>query len=266
MKKTQKFYWMAATLAVLGATASSRADDAINVATATNHWVSAAAAGLTMTRGNSDTFLSTLSLGTARKWEQSELTMGVDGTYGTSKTEETNPNPPPANHRVTHTTAQSVHGIIQDNWLFTDRLYAYARVEGLHDEVADIRYRLSLSPGAGYYFIKNKAMDLSGEVGPGYIVERLGKDNKSFATLRVGEKFHYALSDRARIWQTAEYLPQVDRFSNYIVNFEIGLEADLSSSKKFSLRTFLQDTYNHEPAKGREKNDAKLVAALAYKF
>lgn len=255
MKTTHILYGAAAVLA-LGSTAiNSYADDAINVANATNHWESAAAAGLTITRGNSDTTLATFSLGTARKWQQSELTMGVDGTYGKSKTDG-----------ASHTTAQSVHGFIQDNWLFTERLYAYGRVEALHDEVADIRYRVSLSPGAGYYFIKNKTMDLSGEVGPGYIIERLGTNDMNFATLRIGEKYHWAISDRARLWQTAEFLPQVDKFDNYIVNFEIGVEADLSSSKKFALRTFLQDTYNHRPAPGREKNDAKLVGALAYKF
>jgi len=246
---------LAAAMAVLGGTVSSRADDAVNVTTATNHWVSAAAAGLTLTRGNSDTFLATLSLATARKWQQSELTLGADATYGTTKTAG-----------VSHTTAQSLHGFVQENWLFTDRLYAYGRVDGLHDEVADIRYRVSLSPGAGYYFVKNKAIDLSGEVGPGYIFQRLGTNDQSYATLRIADKFHWAINDRARIWQTAEFLPQVDKFENYIVNFEIGVESDLSTSKKLSLRLYLDDTYNHRPAPGRQKNDAKLVGALAYKF
>jgi putative salt-induced outer membrane protein YdiY len=58
----------------------------------------------------------------------------------------------------------------------------------------------------------------------------------------------------------------VDHFKNYIVNFEVGIEADITADKKFTLRTFLQDTYNNIPATGRKKNDAKLVAALAYKF
>jgi putative salt-induced outer membrane protein YdiY len=257
---------LVAALAVFGATASSRADDAINVATATNHWESAAAAGFTLTRGNSDTFLGTLSLGTARKWEHSEFTMGADGTYGTTKISESNPTPPPANREVTQTTAQSLHGFIQDNWLFTDRFYAYGRLEGLHDEVADIHYRLSLSPGVGYYFVKNKALDVSGEVGPGYIIQRLDHHNESYATLRLSEKLHYAISDRARLWETVEFLPQVDKFNNYIVNFEIGVESDLSASKKLALRLYLDDTYNNQPAPGRQKNDAKLVGALAYKF
>jgi putative salt-induced outer membrane protein len=239
-------------LAALCATTSSRAQQA---AASTNKWESSAAAGLTLTRGNSDTLLGTLSWNAARKWDQNELSLGVSGTYGENKQDGKK-----------STTAESLDAFAQYNRLFTERWYGYGRIEGLHDGVADIRYRLTLNPGVGYYFIKNKATDLSAEAGPGYLIQRLGHDDQSYATLRVAEKFHQALSDRARLWQTFEWLPQVDDFKNYIINFEIGIEADLSSSKKLSLRTYLQDTYNNVPAAGRQKNDAKLVAAIAYKF
>lgn len=218
-------------------------------------WTGSAAAGVTLTRGNSDTVLATLTFAADKKWEQNELSLGSDAAYGQSKINGTE-----------NTTAESLHGFAQYNRLFTPHWYGYGRVDGLHDGVADIKYRVTLSPGAGYYFIKNTNTDLSLEVGPGYVIERLDDENKNYATLRVGEKFHQALSDRARMWETAEWLPQVDNFNNYILNFEIGLEADLSSSKKLSLRTYFQDIYNNVPAPGRQKNDAKLVAAVAYKF
>ena len=38
----------------------------------TNAWVTTAAAALTLTRGNSETFLATLSLDTKAKWEKDE--------------------------------------------------------------------------------------------------------------------------------------------------------------------------------------------------
>ncbi len=218
-------------------------------------WESSAAAGITLTRGNSDTELASLTLLSGRKWDQNELSLDLDGAYGKSKV-----------NGINSTTAETLHGFVQYNRLFTERFYGYARVEGLHDGVADIRYRVSLSPGAGYYLIKNTNTDLCAEVGPGYLFQRLGDEDQSYATVRVGEKFHQKLSDRARLWQTVEWLPQVDNFNNYIINFEIGVEADLSSSKKFSLRTYFDDTYNNVPAPGRLKNDAKLVAAIAYKF
>jgi hypothetical protein len=82
--------------------------------------------------------------------------------------------------------------------------------------------------------------------------------------LRVAERFEHKLSDRAKIWQTLEYLPQVDRFSNYIINGEVGVEAGLTA--KLSLRAWVQDTYDNEPAADRLKNDFKLFSGVAYKF
>ena len=51
---------------------------------------------------------------------------------------------------------------------------------------------------------------------------------------------------------------------NYIINFEIGSEADVTKDKRLTLKTYLDDTYNNVPAPGRKKNDAKLVAAIGY--
>ena len=220
-------------------------------------WKSSVAAGLTMTSGNSETTLATLTAGTDGKWDQSELSVGADGAYGTSKV--------PGQTQTT-TTAELLHGFTQYNWLFTDRAYGYGRVEGWHDGVADIKYRASLSPGAGYYFIKNANTDLSAEVGPGYVFQELDDNSTSYATLRVGEKFHHALSDRARLWQTAEWLPQVDKFDNYVVNAELGIEADLTKDKKLSLRSYVTDSFQNEPAPGRKQNDLTWVTAIAYKF
>jgi len=253
MKNNHTIHLTVATLAVFCVSTSSRA---VDPAPATSSkWESSASAGLTLTRGNSDTFLGTLALGTGKKWDQNELTLGADATYGTTK-----------QNGVNDTTAESLHGFGQYNRLFTERWYGYARVEALHDGVADINYRVTFSPGVGYYFIKQKTTDLCAEVGPGVVVQKLGGDQQSYFTLRIGEKFHHAFSDHARIWQTAEFLPQIDDLNNYILNGEIGVEADLNATGKFSLKTYLQDTYNNVPAKGREKNDAKLVAAIAYKF
>ena len=220
-------------------------------------WKSSAAAGLTLTRGNSETLLATMSATTDRKWDQNELSLGADGTYGENKDQNTGQNT---------TSAESLHGFAQYNRLFTERLYGYARVDGMHDGVADIDYRVTLAPGVGYYLIKNKTADLSVEAGPGYIFESLGGQTDDYATLRVAEKFHYAINDRARIWQTVEWLPQVNKFNNYIINAEIGIEADITRDKKLSLRSYVQDTFNNQPATGLKKNDVKLVTALAYKF
>jgi putative salt-induced outer membrane protein YdiY len=222
-------------------------------------WDTSAALGFTLTRGNSENLLFTGNIVTGKKWDQNEMALGADATYGESKVQATDTEP-----SRTEKTAESLHGFMQYNRLFTERAYGYLRLDGLHDDIADITYRFTLSPGAGYYFIKNENTRLSGEVGPAFIYEKQGDDTTGYFTLRLAERFDHKLSDRAKIWQSVEILPQVDDFDNYIVNAELGVETGLT--KKSSLRAYIQDTYDNQPAEDRKKNDLKLVVALAYKF
>lgn len=212
-------------------------------------WDSSAAVGLTLTRGNSDSVLLTASLATQRKTPENEYLFGADGSYGKNDGVE---------------NSETLHGIAQYNRLFSERLYGYLHLEYLHDGIADVKYRFTFSPGVGYYFIKETNTTLAGEVGPALITQRLGNVNDTYATLRLAERFEHKFNDRARMWQSAEILPQVDKMDNYIINAEIGLEAAIT--KRLSLRTVLQDNFVNEPAPGRKSNDLKLVSGLAYKF
>jgi putative salt-induced outer membrane protein YdiY len=257
MKVTRLFYGLVMSASLLFGAIQARSEDAPPASQPATKWQSTAAAGLTLTRGNSENLMATLSAATGRKWEQNELALGVDAAYGKNTDQKTD---------VTTRTSDTYHGFGQYNRLFTERLFGYFRADGLYDSVADIHYRVTLSPGLGYYFIKEKATHLSAELGPSYVLQKLGNEETSFATLRVGEKFDRRLSEHARLWQSAEWLPKVDDFHNYVINAEIGVEADLTQDKRLSMRTFLQDTYNSRPATGRKNNDAKLVAGIAYKF
>jgi putative salt-induced outer membrane protein YdiY len=138
------------------------------------------------------------------------------------------------------------------------------RIDALYDSIADIDYRFTFSPGAGYYFIKSASASLRAEVGPGYVVQRQAGKEDDYFTLRIAERYDQKINDRMKLWEAAEYLPQVDRFQNYIINAEIGIETVIS--KQLRLRTYLQDNFHSEPAAGRKKNDVKVVAAVAYKF
>jgi putative salt-induced outer membrane protein YdiY len=223
----------------------------------TNVWKSSVALGVTVARGNTDSTQASISGSTQKKWLQNSLIFGADGLYGETK--------PPGSPKETE-SAETAHGFSQYDRSFWDGFYGYARIDGFHDGIADIKYRITLAPGIGYYFITNKTIDLMGEVGPGYIREQLENETESFATLRVAEKFHYQISPNAKAWQTIEWLPQVDQFNNYIVNFEMGIEARLTKGNKLSLRSVVQDSYNNVPAVGRLKNDLKIITSIVYNF
>lgn len=213
-------------------------------------WDSSLGLGLTLTRGNSDTVLATGNIQTHRKGMTDEISLGADGAYGENNSVE---------------NVNSAHGFSQYNHLFSERFFGYLRAEALHDEIADLQYRITLSPGVGYYFLKQTNTSLAGEFGPAMIFERLGNEDNNFVTLRLAERFEHKFSGQnARVWQSAEILPQVDDFNNFIVNAEVGIEAAIS--KTVSLQTLLQDNFVNEPAPGRKQNDLRIVSGLKYKF
>jgi putative salt-induced outer membrane protein YdiY len=127
-----------------------------------------------------------------------------------------------------------------------------------------VEYRVTVSPGVGYYFLKDARFTLSAEAGPGLIYEKVGSEEGGYWTARVAERFTWKINERARLWQSLEFLPQVDDLDNFILIGEIGFEADIT--KALALRVTLQDNYDNEPAPGRKENDIRLVTSLAYKF
>jgi putative salt-induced outer membrane protein len=212
-------------------------------------WQSSVSAGLTLTRGNSHTLLYSGDFLTAKKTPANEYTLGADGAYGSQDSKD---------------NVNNYHAFGQWNHLFTDRLYDYVRVDALRDVIADLDCRFNLGPGAGYYLIKQTNTTFAAEAGAGYQYEHLGGDFNSFATFRLAERFEHKFNDRARVWQNVEFLPQVNELENYVVNSEIGVETAIT--KSFSLKTFLDDSYQSQPAAGRQKNDVKIVSGISYKF
>jgi putative salt-induced outer membrane protein YdiY len=236
---------------------SAHAQDA-----STNKWEKSASLGASVQGGNTETTLISGKADARRQFEKYELTLGADGTYGKTENETTGED---------ETTAQSLKGFGQVNRLFTPRFYAYLREDLIHDKIGGVDFRSITGAGLGRYFIKDPATTFNGELGGAFVYERVDNppppgNNKHdrYATVRLAEKFEHKFSERVRVWQFAEVLPEIGNWDNYIVNAEIGLESALSA--KMTLRTYVQDNYDHEPPPGRLKNDWKWVTALAWKF
>jgi putative salt-induced outer membrane protein YdiY len=214
-------------------------------------WETTAAAGLSLTRGNSHTILTTLGLDSKRKWEKDEALVGISGGYGKSE-------------GIRNTDFVQAYG--QWNHLLDDRWYYGARLDGNHDGISRLSYRFRLSPLFGYYIVKNDKTSLSVETGPSVVLEKFENlPSDTYIAVRFGEKFEHKLSDTAKIWQTAEYIPQVDRWvEKYLINGEVGISSAIN--KQWDMRVVAQVLHDSEPAPGRKYNDFRLIAGTGYKF
>jgi putative salt-induced outer membrane protein YdiY len=234
-------------------------------------WETSAGANLGLTSGNSETFTAGLSIISVRKWDKNELSLNADVNYGENTTKSVAAGPPPSLVETKSTTTQNYGAGLQYNRLvWQDRGYVLGKVDGREDKIAGVDYRLSLNPGVGYYLLRDKQYELSGEVGPGFVFEKLhGRSAESYVTLRVGEKFKWNISEHARLFQDAEFLPRVEDFGDYVANASIKLEADLT--KSMAMNIMVRDTYRSRPADfapgiARKKNDVQLTAGISYKF
>jgi putative salt-induced outer membrane protein YdiY len=247
----------ALVLAVCGSAA--RADEVkVDPDKKEKKWESVATVGLTLTRGNSQTFLGSGSIATKRNFPNDEVLFGASAGYGETTTRVNG-------NEVDTTTDSYVKGYGQYNHLFTPVIYAGLRITGEHDDVAHLTYRTTISPLAGYYFIKQTNTFLCADIGPSYVREKFfGEDVHDYIGLRLGERGEHKFKNGAKVWETVEYIPKLQDFQNYLINAEIGVSAPIQ--KSFNVSLVLQDTYKSVPAIGKEKNDLKLIAGLGFNF
>jgi hypothetical protein len=255
--------WLMRALVVLvGAATCVRADNTTPTEPKKEEkkkWESVATAGVTLSRGNSKNLLATIGINTKRTWEHDELLAGALGGYGENTTTTA------LGTTKNNVTDSYIKGFGQWNHLFSQQTYAGLRVSGEHDDVADLGYRLIVSPLAGYYFIKQTNQFLCGEIGPSYVSEKYFYESaQNYIALRIAERGEHKFNSGAKIWEGVEWIPKIEDFQNYLVNAEAGVSAPIS--KALSLNLVVQDTYKSVPAKGKLKNDLKLIAGASYNF
>lgn len=225
----------------------------------TNAWHGDISFGLTITGGNSDSVLAAFGFLAERKWQREELRLEGRAAYGKSEGDY---------------NANSARLSGQYNHLFTDQFYGSVRADAIHDDIAEVSYRLILSPAAGYYFIKNDRTRLNGEFGPAFIYERvqvqkapgvLERDEHGYVTLRFSERWEQKLSDTAKFWEQVDYFPQVDDFTgNFLINAEVGIEVAINS--RLALRSIFTWKFDNEPPPDRRSYDIASITSIVYKY
>ena len=210
-------------------------------------WKTSISLGGSMTDGNTETMTINAGVTSEKTWENSSLRLGLDGTYGEVSSAKTNEQAK-ASASYRHTISGRAYGLWDETLT--------------HDDIADISYRLISSPGLGYYAMKDAAVTLGLEIGPSYIVEEVGGTEDDYAAIRFAERYDRKLSETAKCWQAAEYLPKIDDFEDYLLNAEIGVEAQVNATA--SIRIVVKDAYDSTPAADREENDLSVVASLVY--
>jgi putative salt-induced outer membrane protein len=212
-------------------------------------WEFSGAGGFSFTDGNSDTLAYSLQFLGSYIGDGDRATVGADYFYS-------------EDGAVKSTDSLKIFG--QYNYDLGERTYVAGYGSYFRDSVAEIDYRIDTAVLLGYQVIESETTDLAFEAGPGYSWEERGGMQRDFATMRFVEKFEYRFNETTKFWQSLGFTPTIEDFSDYILDFELGIETRITD--RWSLRTFMKHRVNSTPAAGKGRSDTAIMLGAGYDF
>lgn len=212
-------------------------------------WKRSLELGLTTASGNSDTVRGNGAASAARETDVNYLFLKATGRYGESDHEK---------------DAENATGEAKFQRLLTERVYAAIDGNIRHDQIADLSYRVRGNLSLGRHFILSERTVLSAEAGPGYVAQKKGGDREGFAAGRAAQYLEFLVADNLQVWESVEFVQDLEDTEVYFANAEVGLEVVLTGN--LNLKFSVEDRYDSQPADDKESNDLLTTTALVVNF
>jgi putative salt-induced outer membrane protein YdiY len=215
-------------------------------------WSGDAAAGFSLTRGNSDTKNANLALNLAQRLSPTNV-VKYDAFYLRG---DSNGN---------LTVDRTVFGA-RDEVAFSALTYAFADAHFLRDHFKEIDYLVTPAVGIGHHIIKRDDLDLAAEGGAGVLVEKdSGFARTTSGALQARQLLTWKFSPTATLGETAAGLWKANQPGDALYHLEASLASSLTPKTQLKLSAL--DDYKTRPRRaGIKKNDVSIIAAFAMKF
>lgn len=218
-------------------------------AAAAKGWTTTAALGYSLASGNSDTRALNLGFDTAYRADTHEFFFTTAYAFGENNGA---------------TSIEQLRADTRLRRLFGERFFAGGGIAFLHDDVADLSYRITPGATAGWYLFKQDGIALSLEAGPGYTFEESGGVTSDYLSLTAAERLSVVLAPRLTFNQSAVWEAEAADLDNHTVTVAATLDTDITTSLAFRIgATWL---YDNTPAAGREHHDTTLTSGIAVRF
>ncbi|HEV7516598.1 MAG TPA: DUF481 domain-containing protein [Thermoanaerobaculia bacterium] len=215
-------------------------------------WSGHFAAGLTFTKGNSDTRTFNLSLAVAYRLQPRNL-LKADGFYLNSREDG-----------VSTVARTSAH--LRDEYTLSDRYFAFGDVQFVKDQFKSIDSLVASTVGAGVHLIKSEKEELSADLGAGVILERdEGFARTTSGVVRAGESYLWKISKSANLTENAFGLWKTRDTGDAYYHFEVALGAAINDHAEIKIA--LLDEYKSKPIFDTiKKNDVAGIVSIGYKL
>lgn len=209
-------------------------------------------AGLSLTRGNSDTKNLNLTAELSEKISARNLAK-YDAFYLRADT------------AGALTVDRTTFGA-RDEYSLSPLTYAFADIHFLRDRFKEIDSLITPTVGAGHHLIKNAAMDLAVEAGAGAVIEKdTGLARETSGAVNAKQLLTWKFSPTATFGERVAGLWKTKDFGDALYHLEASLASNLTAHSQLKLSA-LDDYKTKPPRAGIKKNDVSLIAALVMKF
>ena len=212
-------------------------------------WVITALLGGSFSRGNSAASSLNTGLKLKRKEEGGEFAAGFFGSYA---------------ERKGAISAETLAADARYQRDLRNKWFVGLRGDFDHDKLAELEWRIALTPYAGWLLHERKGSKLAVEGGPSAVMEQQGGIENTFLGMYAAVKGEHKLGLRTRLFAELSWLGETTDWKSYFITSEVGIEHTLS--ERLSLKLTGRNTYDNTPATGRGGHDFQLVSALGVRF
>jgi putative salt-induced outer membrane protein YdiY len=219
-------------------------------------WSGNARAGLTLTRGNSETEAANLGLGLQRRTQRDRTTFEGEYLFGRQEDPDTGER---------STTEDRWFGALKYDYFLTKKLYLYGALRVEQDQVADLDLRLIVGSGLGYQWFERPDFHLFTEAGVSWLREEFdGGETNNIASLRVAYHVDKHFNKRIMIFHDVEAYPAFDDVSDVFLTAQAGTRVSLT--KAMFLEAKVGVTHDTTPAEDAEKTDFATILSAGVTF
>jgi putative salt-induced outer membrane protein YdiY len=216
-------------------------------------WTTSAELGLNGSTGNTERFNIRAGLSTERLTTLMESRGSLTYSLGTEEGS---------------TTENKFQALARNDWLVpSSRWRYYARGSADYDEFQEWDWLLAADVGVGYDFIDNEEFLLIGRTGLG-VSQKVGGDvdDRFRVEAIVGGDFEWQITERQKLFVTADYYQAINIWPAYRVTSQGGWEVMVDPESNLSLRLGYDLKYDSKPGEDSKRTDLDYFALLVWTF
>ena len=216
----------------------------------TDFWGGFFDAGLSTTRGNSDTLSFTLGAKAVRAAPSDKITVYMNSIYAKNSVTGTS-----------LTTAHAITGGLRGDLNVSPKFFAFGFTDFEFDQFQMLDLRNVLGGGAGYHAVKTKRTVFDLSAGGAYDQAFYSTGvNLRYADVVLGEELSYQISNRSSFTENLQFYPNMSKTGQYRGTFDSSITTKLSNWLNWQVS--FQDRYVSNPIPGIKNNDLLLTTGI----